>query len=84
MPSTSQLFEPRLAEEAVSHCLMVVRQDPETRQFRVLGDLLVLVSGGYTFTYRDGIVDSPGFRPVPGFPDTTIAYHSSELLTPRR
>lgn len=79
MTSLTETSHPRPAG-TTTRCLMVVRQDHETRRFEVLGDLTAHESGGFTFRYRPDVAAQPDFRPIPGFADPTVVYEADELF----
>lgn len=60
--------------------LTVLRQDRDTRRFVVLGTLVAETDGTYTFSYQSDVALDPDFRPIPGLPDPSRTYRSSELF----
>jgi len=70
---------------------LVLRQDPETREYAVVGRL-EREGDEYVFRYAPGVPDDPAAAPLPGFPELTRTYRSPALfatfsnrvMTPRR
>lgn len=70
---------------------LVLRQDPETREYAVVGRL-EREGDEYVFRYAPGVSDTPSATRLPGFPDLTRTYRSPALfatfsnrvMTPRR
>lgn len=72
---------PTAPSPAVStHSLLVTWQNPETRTYFLMGHLRQTPHGPYEFTYFPGIDQQPGFRAIPGFPDTAATYSSTVLF----
>lgn len=72
-----------LRPAAVQHgapALLVAWQNPETRNYRLLGRT-VSTDQGYEFEYFPAAVHAADFRPIPGFSDPTKTY-SSKVLFP--
>jgi hypothetical protein len=62
-----------------SRRLLVIWQNPETRNFCRIGQLDHLTDGRYVFNYSNAETASPDFRALHEFPDTSLCYESASL-----
>lgn len=82
----------RVRSERRTRRLLVVWQNPETRQFVRVAHLDVQADGQYVFEYEPDAEDAPGFDGFAAFPDLRHRYRSDRLfpfftnrvLSPRR
>lgn len=66
--------------ERMDEGLLVTWQHPSTHTYYLMGLLQQGEDGIYSFSYFSGVDAKPGFRPVPGFPDTGWEYRSRVLF----
>ncbi|NUL45427.1 hypothetical protein F7P69_09505 [Cellulosimicrobium funkei] len=72
---------PMVSAPAVSApTLLVTWQNPESRTYFLMGHVAQTDQGLYEFTYFPGVDQQPGFRSIPGFPDTSATYSSTVLF----
>jgi len=64
---------------AVARRLILVWQNPDSRQFVRIGHLDELVDGRYAFGYCEDIDSISDFHPLVQFPDTSVPYVSDSL-----
>lgn len=82
---------PRDHSDSALSGFLVLRQNPETREYVRVGTLR-RTGDRYIFEYTERARRDPDFTPLPGFPDTSRTYSSTELfatfanrvMTPRR
>lgn len=60
--------------------LLVTWQQPATRSYFLMGALRQIDEERFSFSYYPGVEKQPGFRALPGFPDTTKTYESGVLF----
>ncbi|MFT4043821.1 MAG: hypothetical protein QM673_11735 [Gordonia sp. (in: high G+C Gram-positive bacteria)] len=77
----SVLNSPILVESlaAVARRLILIWQNPDSRQFVRVGHLDELVDGRYAFQYCDDVDTIEGFHPLTQFPNTAVPYVSETL-----
>jgi len=64
---------------AVARRLILIWQNPDSRQFVRVGHLNELVDGRYAFQYCDDVDSIQGFHPLTQFPETSVPYVSDTL-----
>ncbi|WP_353649562.1 HIRAN domain-containing protein [Nakamurella sp. A5-74] len=67
------------AETGHPRTLLLIWQNPDTRVFRRVGELVELADGMFTFRYLDGARDDGAFRPLAQFPDLERLYGPGRL-----
>jgi hypothetical protein len=88
---TAPALTPALSAPSSAVEFLVLRQDPESREYRWLG-VLGRQDDEYRFSYTADVAADASTRPLPGFPDRHKEYRSTELfatfanrvMTPRR
>lgn len=88
---TAPVLTPATSAPPSAAEFLVLRQDPESREYRWLG-VLGRDDGEYRFSYTADVAADASIRPLPGFPDRHRDYRSTELfatfanrvMTPRR
>jgi hypothetical protein len=64
---------------AVARRLLLIWQNPQTRQFVKVGQLDASADGHFVFTYLPAAHSEPGFAPLAQFPDLHRSYSSDVL-----